>query len=158
MPEDQIPNPSVPPIAAKSFVAFARTLGVSLAFTEESLETAFQTMLDQGLVTEDQSVLVPDMGVSVVSLSLASAYVGETLRMTHGGEWSGHFSPSALVNFYRSHVIFGDFQLTPICWLSYRITNGPEEGTVKEWISRIKPSIQARADLTPSTGFIKDIY
>ena len=90
--------------------------------------------------------------------SAASAYLGETISRIYDGTWAGHFNTESIVNFYTSKITFGDYCLNPIAWLSYRVKNGREEGSVEDWLSRVTPSFEARKDLTPKTGFIEDIY
>ena len=153
------PNPNVPPLVADAFVSHARQRNVTLAFETESLVTLFNASLDADLFADTKThVSVPKLDDEFDLKSAAAAYLGQTLALQHNGNWTGYFAMDSGTNFYTATLSFGDFSLNPICWLSYRLTNGAGEGTVSDWLDRVLPSIAARKDLTPQTGFIDDIY
>jgi hypothetical protein len=73
------------------------------------------------------------------------AYVGESARRLFDGEWVGEFDPAVPINnFYRSRVRFGTFHFNPHIQVAYRLTNGPEEGTLGEHLDHVLPNIMAR--------------
>ena len=159
MPEERQPNPTVPPLVADAFVIHAQSHGIDFEFDVESLVARLESSLNSNLFSDENfQIDVASLNSRFDIVSGAAAFIGETLAREHDGVWTGFFASDAGTNFYTATVTFGDYLLHPICWLSYRLTNGAEEGTVADWIGRNLPSITARKDLTPQTGFIDDIF
>ena len=156
---DPEPNPSVPPLVADAFVIQARLHGADFRYEMNSIVTRLESFLSSSLFEDaDARFEVTPLNTQFDILSGAAAFIGQTLVREHDGLWTGYFAPDSGTNFYTATITFGEYSLHPICWLSYRLTNGVAEGTVSDWLGRVLPSIIARKDLTPKTGIITDIY
>jgi len=71
------------------------------------------------------------------------AYVGETLRRHFGGTWGGDFFPSSNAdNFYTCFVDFGNYRYWPSHFVSYRLSNWPQEGTFARYLEKVLPKIK----------------
>ncbi len=158
MDHQRQPNPNVPPLVADAFVSYARQQYVIVTLNIDSLITSLNSLLDSEFFADTETQIhVPELDKEFDIVSAAAAYIGQTLALNHNGLWTGFFALDSLTNFYTAKLTFGAYSIHPICWLSYRLTNGSEEGSVSDWLGRVLPSIIARKDLTPPSGFIDEI-
>ncbi len=103
-----------------------------------SLETEIDRLLETPLFHRGRE----GVGTAERDCNLAGlvAYVGETLRRAFGGEWGEGFS-SRGDNFYAGFVQFGTYKYWPGHFLSYRLTNWPQEGSFAQHLERLLPRL-----------------
>ena len=152
-------NPDIPPLVANALVGFLGNKNIEIDYSILSLTKTLDSLLNQPLMREESIVVkVEDAETPFDMPSAFSAYFGQTLANLYDGQWTGYMDSNSSINFYSMNLTFGEFSLNPTCWISFRVANGPQEGTVTDWLNRVMPSISARRDLTPKTGFIEEIY
>ena len=77
------------------------------------------------------------------------AYVGETLVRLFDGVWRGAFyCDNSAANYYLSFIDFGEYRYYPFHFLSYRISNGVEEGSFVHHLEDVLPNIVARTQIS----------
>ena len=125
---------------AHSFAEEMSLEGFTLDFSYRSLEIEIDKILMSKNVT-----LGGDEKTDWKNEAGLEAYVGETLASLFRGVWKGEFDyENPAGNFYTSYVEFGEFRYYPSHFLSYRITNGPEEGTFRQNLEKVMPKIKYR--------------
>jgi hypothetical protein len=132
------------PIAiAVHFAAVHSTSGFRLDFSLGSLETEIDRVLELPIFFRGRNGS-PSDGEERAAAALG-AYVGEALRRLLGGKWGGRFHPDSNArNFYESFVEFGGCRYWPSHFISYRLTNWPEEGSFAEHLRKTMSELQAR--------------
>ena len=144
---DDVRQPPSPPSDNPGDVAehFAETMGkqgFELDFSLTSLLVEVDRLLEAPGVVTRESV------AGHKNEAALGAYVGETLARLFDGVWQGQFSADNTgINFYMSYVDFGEYRYHPSHFVSYRISNGPGEGTFAEHLERTLPKVRARVEV-----------
>ena len=130
--------------AAEDFAQKMRAKGFQFDYSVECLRTEIDQIIDLPIFNQGrESSPTSQQEENEAGLS---AYVGESLVQNYSGIWEGEFDgASPGINFYRSHIMFGEFKHNPHISVAYRLTNGECEGTYRRYLSRLVPIILARA-------------
>jgi hypothetical protein len=127
----------LPTRVADRFVAAMADRGIKLRFDIQSLILYFEDALQTHSIREAWM----DVDGQPYHLKTgAGCYFGETLRRPHSGVWVGQLLPGP-GNFYTVRIRFGEYFFEPFCWLSYRLSNGRSQGTVKQCVDAVLPSM-----------------
>jgi hypothetical protein len=126
--------------SATLFADQMKALGYHLDFSLKSLFEEIEVIFESTIFSnhDNHAQWVDEAGLE--------AYIGETLCRLFDGKWQGEFRhDNPGVNFYKSFVLFGKFELYPSHFIAYRINNGRQDtGTFTEYLERILPLIKQR--------------
>jgi hypothetical protein len=135
--------PDDPAAAAEAFAARYRVPEMPLDFSLASLPVDVDRLVQLPAFCHGRDRAATD-AEERAEVGLC-AYIGESLRRAFDGEWVGGFDPCvSIMNYYRSRVRFGAYHFNPHAFVGYRLANGPEEGTFKDYLKDLLPCIEAR--------------
>ena len=130
-----------PTIDAEWFAeTYAKQFGLRLDFSIDSLRTEIDCILEYAESVRVRGQL-PSSENEHMEAALG-AYIGETLRRIYGGVWKGqYYADGNAINFYTSYVALPEYEYWPSRFISYRINNGPVEGSFGEHLGQVQKDL-----------------